>query len=60
MGSGTTIRVAQRMERNAIGIEILTEYFNLAQQGVYPSFETMPQQLILLEDGEEYDTAESE
>lgn len=57
MGSGTTIRVAQRMERNAIGIEILPEYFNLAQQGVYPVFETMPQQLILLEEGEEYDAA---
>jgi len=30
MGSGTTIRVAQRMGRNAIGIEILPEYYELA------------------------------
>ena len=60
MGSGTTIRVAQRMERNAIGIEILPEYFALAQQGIYPLIEVMPQQLILLEEGKKYDTAKSE
>jgi len=29
MGSGTTIEVANRMNRNAIGIEILPEYFNI-------------------------------
>ncbi len=34
MGSGTTNRVAQRMGRNSIGIEILGEYFNLAQQDI--------------------------
>ncbi len=31
MGSGTTNRVAQRMGRNSIGIEILPSYFELAQ-----------------------------
>lgn len=31
MGSGTTCRVARRLGRNTIGIEILPEYFNLAQ-----------------------------
>lgn len=31
MGSGTTIFVAQRMERNAIGIEIVPEYFKLVE-----------------------------
>lgn len=30
-GSGTTNRVAQRMGRNSIGIEILAQYFHLAQ-----------------------------
>jgi len=29
MGSGTTIRVAQRMGRNAIGIEICKQYYNM-------------------------------
>ncbi len=31
MGSGTTIKVAQRLQRNAIGIEILPEYYELAR-----------------------------
>ena len=31
MGSGTTIFVAQRMNRQAIGIEIVPEYFNLVK-----------------------------
>ena len=31
-GSGTTVQVAQRLQRNAIGIEILAEYHNLAIQ----------------------------
>jgi DNA modification methylase len=34
MGSGTTIQVARRMGRNAIGIEILPEYFNRVQSEV--------------------------
>jgi len=32
MGSGTTVYVAQRMSRNAIGIEILPEYYELVQK----------------------------
>ncbi|MGL4593448.1 MAG: DNA-methyltransferase [Thermoguttaceae bacterium] len=31
MGSGTTIRVAKRLHRKAIGIEIVPEYFDLVQ-----------------------------
>lgn len=31
MGSGTTIKVAQRMLRNSIGIEILNEYYEMAK-----------------------------
>jgi len=30
MGSGTTVRVAQRMRRNSIGIEIQDDYYNMA------------------------------
>ena len=32
MGSGTTIFVANRMQRNAIGIEIMEEYYQLVQR----------------------------
>lgn len=32
MGSGTTVKVANRMLRNAIGIEIFPEYYNLAKE----------------------------
>ena len=31
LGSGTTARVAKRMQRNSIGIEVLEEYYKLAQ-----------------------------
>lgn len=34
MGSGTTVRVASRLRRNAIGIEILPQYYDLACQRV--------------------------
>ncbi len=34
MGSGTTAKVARQMRRNAIGIEILPEYFDLAVENV--------------------------
>lgn len=54
MGSGTTNRVAQRMGRNSIGIEILPEYFALSQQSIQPVLE-VPEQLILLEEKESYD-----
>ena len=32
MGSGTTIKVAQRMGRNAIGIEIKSEYYDMVKK----------------------------
>lgn len=34
MGSGTTLRVAKRMRRNGIGIELLPKYFELAKSEI--------------------------
>lgn len=34
LGSGTTTRVAKRMERNSVGIELLEEYYLVAKEGV--------------------------
>lgn len=36
MGSGTTLKVANRLNRNAIGIEILPEYYNLVYSELMP------------------------
>jgi len=36
MGSGTTVFVANRMHRNAIGIEIVPEYFNMVKKQIIP------------------------
>jgi site-specific DNA-methyltransferase (adenine-specific) len=54
MGSGTTIRVAQRMGRNAIGIEILPEYFYRATDSIPTKLEIQPKQLVLLEKKDAY------
>ncbi len=51
MGSGTTIRVAQRMDRSAVGIEILPEYYKLAESHLDP-------QLTLFEHREDYDASQ--
>lgn len=48
MGSGTTIRVARRMRRNAIGIEILPDYYEPVRASVESS------QPILLEANPDY------
>ncbi len=37
LGSGTTVKVAQRMDRNSIGIEILPEYFYMVKDQLEPS-----------------------
>ncbi|MDR1137611.1 MAG: site-specific DNA-methyltransferase [Synergistaceae bacterium] len=36
MGSGTTIFAAQKLRRNAIGIEILEEYYDMVRQSIRP------------------------
>lgn len=56
MGSGTTIRVAQRMKRNSVGIEILPKYFNVAREEIEPSIEMIPAQLVLLEKKGKYES----
>ncbi|GAB4485439.1 MAG: hypothetical protein OHK0031_09530 [Anaerolineales bacterium] len=52
-GSGTTLRVAQRMGRNSIGIEILQEYFDVAQSQLENSA------IALFEGKEKYDDSPS-
>ncbi len=59
MGSGTSVSVAQRMERNAIGIEILPEYYNLAQKTIRPATELRPAQLALMEAKAKYAATKS-
>jgi site-specific DNA-methyltransferase (adenine-specific) len=51
MGSGTTVRVAQRMARQGIGIDILREYYSMAK-------ESLPaDQLVLCEEHVNYETS---
>lgn len=50
MGSGTTNFVAQRMNRNSIGIEILPEYYNMVKKQLEPA------KLLLLEPKDEYES----
>jgi len=58
MGSGTTNRIAQRMGRNSIGIEIVPEYFSLAQKDIKPSTQMPAAQLSLLEKKGKYEPAD--
>lgn len=51
MGSGTTNKVAQQMNRNSIGIEILEEYYQIAKNRVDRK------QLVLFEERGDYETA---
>lgn len=53
MGSGTTIRVAQRMQRNSIGIEVLEKYVRMVQK------ELEPKQYVLFERRAGYGTSKS-
>lgn len=54
MGSGTTIRVAKRLRRNAIGIDILPQYYEMVR-----SQTERPGLLYLLESKEKYGKIES-
>lgn len=49
MGSGTTNMVAQRMNRNSVGIEILPEYYNMVKKQLEPT------KLVLFEPEQKYE-----
>jgi site-specific DNA-methyltransferase (adenine-specific) len=51
MGSGTTNMVAQRMNRNSVGIEIVPDYYEYANRQIKKS------KLILFEDEKKYETS---
>jgi site-specific DNA-methyltransferase (adenine-specific) len=59
MGSGTTCKVAQRMNRNSIGIEILDEYYLLALSEIKPVIEFHSVQLALMEKKGNYESVKS-
>ncbi len=59
MGSGTTNRVAQSMGRNTIGIEILPEYFEVAQKDVKTVKQLPAMQMALMEKKGKYATNKS-
>lgn len=50
MGSGTTVIVAERMARNAIGVEILREYYDMVAATAKPQ----PKQLALMQKRAQY------
>ena len=50
MGSGTTNIVANRMNRSSIGIEMMTEYYEMVKEQIHPV------DLFLLEERGEYET----
>ena len=49
LGSGTTTRVAKRMGRNSIGIEVLEEYYNLARVDALDNSETDKNGILFIE-----------
>lgn len=51
MGSGTTNRVAQRLDRNSVGIEISPEYYRIAEQSLR---QTTPISIMTLINEKEY------
>lgn len=55
MGSGTTVTVAERMARNAIGVEILREYCEMVSATAKPS----PKQLVLMQKRARYAVTQS-
>ncbi len=56
MGSGTTLRVAYRLRRNSIGIDIMESYYQMVREMLENE---QPVQLALLEEKPTYDTPNS-
>ena len=54
MGSGTTLRVARRLGRHAIGIDVVPEYCERVRKELVE----MPHQMSLMENAEPYDPSE--
>jgi len=54
MGSGTTLKVAKRMRRNSIGIDIVPEYYEMVKKQIEPV------ELFLLEPKSEYEKSKPE
>ena len=54
MGSGTTNFVAKKMKRHSIGIEIITEYYEMVKRGIQPV------DIYLLEPKTKYEKDQSE
>lgn len=52
MGSGTTVIVANRMKRDSIGIEIVSEYYQRVKEQIHSV------ELYLLEPEVKYETTE--
>ena len=53
MGSGTTLLVANRLKRHSIGIDIVSEYYDMVKEQVKPV------ELYLLEPTVKYETTKS-
>lgn len=51
MGSGTTLRVAQRLQRNAVGIDVVREYCEKAREQL---LQAEPKQMSLLQEPVNY------
>lgn len=56
MGSGTTLKVAHRMKRNSIGIEILPEHFKSAEKDIMVITKPAPAQPALFEKKGKYES----
>ena len=60
MGSGTTIAVAERMGRDAVGVEILREYYDMvAATAKAATSRPAPKQLVLMEKRARYAVTQS-
>jgi DNA modification methylase len=55
MGSGTTLKVSQKMKRNSIGIEIQPEYFKLAEKDIMATTTSSSLQTSLFEKKGKYE-----
>lgn len=58
MGSGTTIKVAQKMHRNSIGIEIFPEYYNLVKSNIDQIESSLCEGYVIYETQKEQENAE--